>query len=378
MPKSNPKTSVQQQFAAVIEKEAKECGGYKNLSEAIRKANPTKRTIERRKLSYLVKGESVVLSFLELEALDVYLRRHGQGLGSAFSASLSLVMSLIDKRDVAFLMGARRYEKVWAVSHWDVRSMASVLGTIFRTTSGVKVSLHDFPLLVEKDQEKLGPKTWERFFKQKGWLPNRDDPDGPSVVDIGSARSCHATEVMLAAMFGIKPFDSVEAAKLKLPFRFILPSNEYRSLPSSFAIDAQTVDLTRELTQGLEEDKTREVYGIQCLKKDPKQGNKVVQTCAINRTSSPWTTYGIIAAQKQQHGQTWVVISGATALGTLAAARQLEFVNFEFTPSGKRGHETKVSWALIEAEVEGPITKSKKEQADTRELISQRIIYQEG
>lgn len=324
---SHDDSFIRDRLGNAIADEARRCGGYKQLSQGIESASPQSHTVDRRKLSKLVANDGVHLSIEDLDALEHYFRQQrGYGLGAILSFSNTVISQVAEEsREVTFLLGARpdtnSPRQLQTISRWDVRAMADVLGAIFRATSKVKIGIDDVLLRCEP----LSSRSFKTAFGNDPWYQSLRRKDSPSKLCIGSARSCHATEVMLAKMFGVQPFD--ESVHRKLPFRFLWPS-QYAGSASSFASEA---NLRHKRTTG------HDILGLQLLDREPMW---------VDRSQQSWRTYGVVAAQKRKFGQVWLVTAGLTAPGTLAAASQLEFL------TGQIPQEPNVLWGIVAADVQ--------------------------
>ncbi len=307
---------------------------YKGLSEEIKKYHPRRKTIERRKLSQLAKKMPVSLTLDELDALDTYLyRTEGFGLESLFPEHV--LKSLLRPGKVKILLGTRPIAgggRIIGVSKWDMLAMARVYNYMMQPGPTVDVDIVDVHL-EDRMLTDLDPDTYEQKFAGAEWYQVLKGSENASVVSIGSSRSSLASEIMLAEMFGIRPFD-LNSDKTKLPFYFYWDFRSPYVPSSSFACDVPT-----EMRRDNQEE---EVFGLKLADRDPFWVYRPAGDC--RGKTRKWQTFGVIAAQRRAGGQLWVVIAGLTAVGTLGAAYQL--LAMETAPRAQLGQNSPVRWCV--------------------------------
>ena len=208
-------------------------------------------------------------------------------------ASPSWLDQLVEsRREICFLLGARPGERENAISRWDVRSLAELLQSIFRQhrAAAIPIGIEDV-LLCDVNTMRKRASTDE--LDKPHWLKILDtEQDGPSVVCIGSPRSCHATECMLAKMVGIEPFRSAPPLPTPFPVRYVYPSKTQHRLTSSFAVDGAAVsqDAAAGTTYGLQwTDGPKRYTGSTARAHCPG-----APTASLRRNANPEVSYGCV------------------------------------------------------------------------------------
>jgi len=283
--------------------------------------------VDRRKLKQIIDvEEDLVLSLRELRAIDRYLQQFNQGLAKQplFLQPESVVEKLVKTDSMTFLLGAKPEATDFRVSfsHWDVMAMAAVQHEAYQHSSSIHfavldVLLHDNFAAARKAGQR-GP--WIGHF----------DGHGPALVCLGSTRALHATEVMLARMFGVQPFDPGECERM--PFHFVWPKDLDHVFPSSFHLSLPT-----------EGARTR------ALEVRPPGGKSEILADTFTRHADG-ETYGILVAQRRRNDKLWICLAGVTGLGTLAAARALNNMVVSFAPD-QGARNSPVFWRPVRAKV---------------------------
>jgi len=321
-------------FAELIRERAARLS-YKGLSEEIKKHHPSGKTIERRKLSQLAKRMPVSLTLDELDALDTYLfKTEGFGLESLFPEHV--LKSLLRPGKVKLLLGTRPIGsegRIVGVSKWDMLAMARIYNYMFLPGPTVDVDIVDVHL-EDRTLNELTPDNYEEKFAEAEWFKVLKGSEYASVVSIGSSRSSLASEIMLAEMFGVRPFD-LNSNKSKLPFYFYWDFRSPHVPPSSFAVDVPPA--MRRDEQG------EEVFGLKIAGRDTVWVYRPTGDCGGK--TRKWETFGVIAVQRRARGQLWVVIAGLTAVGTLGASYQL--LSMETAPRAQLGLDSPVRWCVV-------------------------------
>jgi hypothetical protein len=164
------------------------------------------------------------------------------------------------------------------------------------------------------------------------------EQDSTAVISIGSPLASLSSEVMLARMFGVEPFEPPHfTTKNPLPFYFVWFAKAARRFRSAFGLTWS--DLTRD---------------FQALA--PKVKANRCSAFILNSTAYPvaadgqtWTMHGVIAAQRRASGSVWLVVSGLAGPATLAAARLVRHVRAELPISS---HENSpVLWVPLKVKV---------------------------
>jgi hypothetical protein len=355
--KTNETTEIQKRMAELLAQQKRTCGSFDGLARAIYEANGEKEhlKVDRRKLSKIVEGTPVSLSFNELQALNTYFALKGeQSLKEVFDKP-TLIRSLATTAQLVFLIGAKPQQasKTVALSRWDVRSMIGVIRDVHRISTAVVLDIQDVLL-------RTPAKGGKRSFVGSEVKALLRDPKGHSVVCIGSPRACHASELMLAKMFDVKPFQTADSsAAQRLPFHFVWSDDQYGELPSSFALKASEV---------IEDSVTRGDWKSVAIKTtDPEQ------VYAVDRSKSHWRNYGVIAAQRRQRNQLWIVVAGLSGPSTLAAAYTLVSLSAQLLLENM-GKTSPVVWALVESTVKRD--RSRGHRGEDRVLVEKRIVIE--
>ncbi len=315
----------------VLRQQRERLGSYDKLSQAIHTASGV--TIDRRKLKNLVGGLDVSLRISELKALDAYLAPLGEGLAAkpVFERS-AILAEIAQSLEVAFILGSlprQEFRRV-DISHWDVRSMIEVMRSLN----------HYGRMQIDIEQAVYGKSRDQPIqnVENEAWF-DRLASDRAALVCFGSPRVNPATEVMLAHMFGVEPFDVSGANQEPLPFRFVWPQDRPEFV-SSFELDETDVaqadaKLATEIAGG-----DVNVMGLSI-------GGEVMP---VHRKGDSWSTYGIIAAQRRSTGPIWLVLAGLDGASTFGAASDTwRFA--EAIPPADKGEHSKVQWAVVETSV---------------------------
>jgi hypothetical protein len=281
------------------------------LRAAIAEANPTERGVpDRRKLARLIDGtpeelQRINLTGRELQALDHFFAQRG-GLAELMSPA-SLLHSLAEQRRVTFLLGSPYVQGADRLSRWDVRSVVEVLRGIDQLAPGVHVDIEDIS---------VGPRPNLDELRRQKWFKDAHADDGPSIVCIGSPRACHASEILLAEMFGTTAFSPGGPIKGRLPVGFGWTSElSMNTPPSAFALSPE------------------------------EQGRARVKMVIDNREFEPTedrsenAAYGVIFAKRRKGNQVWAVCAGHSGPGTYAAASLLRALPVELSrPPESKAH----------------------------------------
>jgi len=348
MPHTNTPLPFREALAIALKTERDNCGGALGLSEEISRANGggVDLRVDRRKLSELIEAHDVKLSFYELAALDVYLSQRGRGLITLLQKP-SLLTPLANSGRIAFMLGAKPQpppHETTVMSRWDVLALSNLQRSLDRVTSGVHFEIEEVLLRDELDERAriLGS------FGQDRWYELIKDPNGPSVVCLGSPRACHAAEYLLCTMFGVPPFRTPTSDTVKsLPFQFV--EGTHVDLPSGLAARSPIVS-----TKQPNGEKTHTYVG---LKVDREYYDLTV------------SGYGLLAVQRRRNGKIWLVIAGLTGPATYATARILETQAIEL-PKPIRGEHSDVLWCVVNAVIET----RQVGRGDNREVVSQNVV----
>jgi hypothetical protein len=377
MKDQNPDTPpIALELRRILQEDQKKLRSYNRLAEAIHSASRSPRDpnerdekakIDRRKLAAIVTGErEAYLSLHELQALDTYLlQTRGKGLGTLFHQR-TVLQSLAEGRQVTFLLGSQpsfrangsKQSSFGAnrFGQWDVRSLAAFLRGIQRVSEVVHFDLEEVLLRTGSDLDDAG----RRRMRRETWHRLLSTPGGPSLVSLGSSRSCLATEYMLAEMFnkssfvrcqdGLSPDDP--------PFLFIWSPAEYQRVPSSFARSMVSVPgFVRK----------KEVVGGW-----PAVGMVIEgKPYQALRGHKEWLEWGLVATQRRG-AIVWLVVAGLTGPATLAASNAVVELLHDGMPEVKTGeNNSSVLWTIVEARV----GKAARAGGDDRKLIDYNLLF---
>jgi hypothetical protein len=351
--------SLRDRLAAIIMEEYKVCGSYDRLAREIGNANHNKRKVDRRKLRRIAEGDSVTMTLDELEAIDAYLIREGRGLAAVFGQP-SIIKSLVEEGRVTFLLGSRAYEKRRTIelSGWDFRSMGTLMRSSYRATLAVRTAVEEVLLWSGKDN--LNAETYHDLFEGEPWMSLLEDTDGPSLVCIGSPRACHSTELVLAKMLEVTPFQRPDSSTLdRLPFFFVWPQAQCDELPSAFALPETALPNSGQ--ESVSQDSR--TPGLYCY----KSLHRIDRTDRTDKVTN--STYGVIAAQRRRTGQVWLVVTGLNGPGTLATAGAVDSITTAI-PQGEPGKHGRVLWAIVK----GDVKSSHALRGDLRHLTNQQLL----
>ena len=342
---------VNLRLARVLASEARRLGSFNRLAEEIR--NVSGGLIDRRKLKRLTEGVDVSIRLKELVALDTYLGRLGEGLSEKPLFDRPGILEALGRSgEVLIFYGTYPRDRLERtdIIHWDIESVAEVIRDINRYGSAVHLEIEkvmNLPPGQRRSREEL--ERWKRHL-----LDN-----GQSLVSIGSPRACHASEYMLAEMFGTEPYVAPTGDKIALPFQFAWTPHGRRKR-SSFTIGAR--DLRRLAPEFA--DKIRDENGkAEVL----KIGNEIL---GVDTSKPGWNSYGVIAAQRRRTGKIWLVLAGLSGPLTLATASALRLVMSNMPGPEQPGQHSPVLWCIVEARIE----RNPALPGDGREIIDHMLL----
>jgi len=314
-------------LSRLIGRALKEAGNASRLAKMIADANGGKSSVGWKLLEKLARDpEHVRLSYPQLEAIDHYLATRPEGGldRNPLFQKPGILDCLVETPRVAFLLGStpRQSEQRNDLSRWDSRAMAGLLHEICLRSSalhtgrhGVEFEIEDVLLDFPVRPDKLMDQSWHRWLNDKNC----------SIISVGSSRACHASEVILAQMFGLRPFVKQSAAEIRSPFTFIWPDTEPGESGRSPA--------PSRLKGNPRDFQSRFALGADDLPGDQKKLAQLIRAgkaCAFHyrdtfypvvpNQAKPFKMYAVIAAQRRRDSQTHVVIAGLSGPATFAAA----------------------------------------------------------
>lgn len=214
----------------------------------------------------------------------------------------ALIDNLVRVPHVHFLYGAkpRPKERRVDVSRWDLDAGAHVLTAASRACA--RCEFHSEHVLWHSPAslQTVQAEPWLRVL----------DEDTHSVVSIGSPLASLSTEVMLARMFGVEPFQTPDAAAVsKLPFWYCWAPVIAEKFRSAFALTTVELSAQQKDIGARVRANQSHAFGL---------GDKVFE---VTRTGKSWQMHGIVAAQRRPAGNLWLVVSGLAGPATCAAAK---------------------------------------------------------
>lgn len=308
-----------------IRREQNRWGSFLALEKQIAGANANLEgvTVDRRKLKAIADGAAFTISTDELLALDNYFSLFGEGLADRpLFVRQSVLEELAQNSKLIFLLGAfpRDDEVRNDVNLWDVKAYQDVLFGVHRFHEGIQNSLQEIPFLNLDGVHNQDPTVCDSILQK-----NR-----PNACGIGSPRASVATEIMLAHMFGTRPF---RKSTKRLPFKFVWPHDEYRDPHFVSAFEATPEELESRHPAASREKRRALIVNGKVYEVTPK-------------ARGTWSDYGIIALQRQADGRIWLVLAGVTGPATYACAIACRTRMNVPIPSTGDG-PTQVLWALI-------------------------------
>lgn len=292
----------------------------------------TRTGIDRRKITQLSKGKLPrSLNYTELLALNSLTNG---ALAGALQKQrkTSIIHSLEGAKEVTFILGAREVDKTDHVSRWDVRAMAAVVRAI--QTQCAKP-----PQINVEDVLRARPSRTGSAFDLTAYLEKAKNQRWPTLLDryegaliaVGSTRSCHVIEHMLASMFECEIYNPRAA---RPPFHFVWTEALHERLPSSFARPGSPPARSGGVAS--------EILGLD-----------VGETFyPITPQEPSWDAYGVCVAQRRRTGATWCVIAGATGPASLATADQLSSIDVLLPEPQSPDVDGAPVWFVVKAEVQ--------------------------
>jgi hypothetical protein len=322
--------------------EHRERYGYSQLAKEIAKADPRNENgepikLDRRRLTEIVEGKAKALHVRELAALDRYFGQNGTSLAQLLERR-TIFDSLASLPTVTLLVGAYPAPQGHHVgdhlsSWWDLRAVTHLTHGAARS-SATRWRPEEVWLRWTRDGEMA------REDKEASLLDDLLATRWCSelqrhhcgVVAIGSPSANHATEIILAGMEGVEPFERRKATPLD-DFRFIWSPSSYRSQASSFSEDGSRI--SPPVICAARSD-NRSHWGVRI--RDEVHG--------IDRMDDGWSAVGIIAAQWRMNGQLRVVLAGSSGPATLACARLLPDIPAVVPQATREEHGTPI-WVPV-------------------------------
>lgn len=323
-------------------------GSYLALARAISEANGVdtgpdpaggkpRYAVDRRKLKSIVANDpKLVLSIAELQALDRYLDRYGEGLASSpLFVKPDILQSLADSGHVTFLLGSKpeiidlRVNRL-TFAYWDVLAMGEIQRGVYSFSPSIRFDICEvrLPERVEQATDSVEHGDWTGLL----------DEDGPSLVCIGSSRAIPAAEAILSAMCECKPFqDGSLDEKRQLPFHFVWPAGLHHVFPSPFHFVSGDIAQTHyEAAEIVSQENAAALVT-----------HRGVYVDELSR-SGEGATYGVCVAQRRRRGQVWLVLAGISGVATYAAALLLRTMATRIQAE-EAGRDSAIYWTVVQA-----------------------------
>ena len=210
------------------------------------------------------------------------------------------------------------------MSPWDSRSLAELLN---------RASEVDFHIDYEIEEVVKLPAT--KTAEAETWF-RRLRAENRSLVAIGSPLACLASEMMLAEMFGVTPFQRPMVG-VALPFYFAWRPGLTDNFRSSFAMPPGDLEPLDPAVARLVAKNKGSAFVLNA------------KPLFVPRTGSRWRMFGAMVAQRRPNGSVWLVLAGLTGPATHAAAMLVRRIEAELPwPVGK---QLPLLWAPVFAEV---------------------------
>jgi len=316
---------------------------YLWIQERIKEANPPDDIwlVDDEKLQDLVtKGGSVRLTINQFVALDRFFSQFGEGIHEKGLFERSILEPTANAGSVRFLLGSSEDQgELWnVVRRWDSQAMAEILQEVTQINVRVKIEIAD---VIRNGADKRPDYPPQESFKSSG----------ASLIAIGSPLANPASEVLLAEMLTVQPFQRSGEVQPPLPFHFIWPSIAAPSYPSTFSVAAQG-DVLRRLRAYFKH--LRPDHGVLRVNQpEPtKHGYRPLEKFYESvRLKESGKAPGVIVAQQRATGQVFMVVAGVSGPGTYAAGRCLTSHRTYSLPQPIGDHHGKVLVTYLQSQV---------------------------
>ncbi len=349
-------TTTTLRLQLLVAREIRRAESASRLSKLIKEANTqagSKLTVDRRTLLKIRDApDKVALTLNILTALHNYYKQFGEGFNKLpILSTCGLVEPLFDAQRVVFMLGAkpRPAERRVDLSRWDALALAELVKEASRFDRRHEFDIEDILWRNPVDASAIKSEKWYSLL----------DMDQTSVISIGSPIAALSSEVMLARMFQVAPFESPRFTTLPLPFYFAWVPRVTRGFRSAFGLTwRELMPEFKELAQALRQNRSSAFI----LNGRPH---------AVPIESKSWTMFGVIAAQRRASGSVWLVVSGLAGPATLAAARLLKLVSAELPFAGNQN--SKVLWMPIKVTIKTG-RPSSVASGDLREIVDAELV----
>jgi hypothetical protein len=306
--------------------------------------------VSRKQLKSIAEGEASRLSTGQLDALDAYFRAtRSQSLVSLMAEYNRLLSVVARCPEARFMLGERPsgIRDGLSLSKWDFDSMAGFLQSMYALDRGGNLKLRFSEVRMETDDD-VSSESYESRFGEEEWYRQLTSNECP-IICLGSPRSCHAAEWIMAKMFGIQPF--ARSGTEGLPFYFGWTRDNYFRHGCSFVRDREPAD-------GL-------VH--------PWENRSIIipgdREYVIEPAGDAWKSYGITVVQRLPEPAVlravFCGLSGPETRGAVGIAGQME------VPPLAGDGVAPVAWALSETRFE---LKNKDDPASARRFLSSEVV----
>jgi hypothetical protein len=266
--------------------------------------------------------DEIPLSLSEIRALHEFLVQKGRGGFGTLLGGRTLLGSVAARGKVMFILPSKAIESstvpVTAVIYWDLHAMMEIIAALQRINPTIQIMIE-----VQEEGERPGePGDRSSFFEKQPWYKHLTGVDAPSLICIGSPRANHASEILLTQMYGGEPFSESDGLGTPPPFRFYWRPES--KLASNFA--AREGDLGRvkwEVKDGTGWEELKGRDRLSALLVRMTGGDWKGLPLAYDQGTPEWETHGIVAAQRREGGQIWIVAAGLEGPASRGVSRQL-------------------------------------------------------
>jgi hypothetical protein len=300
--------------------------------------------VSRNLIAKLVKNpESVGLTWNHLVAFHLYFREHGCSLQHVpLLETRGVFEALGDTKRLVFMYGAkpRPEEKRTDNSHWDTEAHGELVQQVSLAGKHLNIEAQHVLWRSPVQPDALRNETWYHLL----------DEDKASVISIGSPLAALSSEIMLARMFGVTPFEAPHVTSPPVPFYFVWLHKIAANYISAFGLRYRDLD-DQEVAKRVQRSEATAVRFENATYHSPTR-------------ASQWTMYGFIAAQRRAAGNIWLVVAGLHGPATYGAATMVKEITEEL-PWSSRG-PFPVLWVPVKVEVRAG--EGKATDGDIREV----------
>ncbi len=291
--------------------------------------------------------QQVGLSWNILVALHTYFKQHGFSLQHIpILETRGVIEVLVDARRLVFMLGAksRPEERRTDLSRWDTRSQSELQTQASLLGVHRKFDMEDVLWRSPVDPTAIRAESWYHVLEE----------DQASVISIGSPLAALSSEIMLARMFGVQPFETPHFTPARpMPFFFVWRSKLAENFHSAFSLRSRELQADHpELAARVEKNESSAFILEDNLHE-------------VRASGHAWTMYGIIAAQRRAAGNVWLVVSGLAGPATFGTATMVKQITAELPWSA--GRPSKVLWVPVRVHIRAG--KPKPLDGDIREVV---------